>query len=308
VIDPATGEVLAEFPGVYGLWPTDDPNVVYQINDEPTIVATYDVARDARVARVDTGLYFDSWSPLGNLIAVGGDVGQYVPMVKVRIVDFEGEPRLGPLIDGSGKFEIISFALDTRGLLLAVSLDGGTEFQIQRHDASTGEIVGEPAIGYRGFSSTPGGIVFATSDGRLLNVDPATLKPIGFPFGQIDPDEWVLLDDQGRRLAVGGGTIEPGEGGRNWLALYDVESRAQLGTQIDVGDLDVPAPGLAFRSDGLELAVDTERGIVVWDLDPTHWVDAACDVAGRNLTQAEWDQYIGDLAPYRATCPQFAAA
>jgi hypothetical protein len=55
----------------------------------------------------------------------------------------------------------------------------------------------------------------------------------------------------------------------------------------------------------MELAVDTEQGIVVWDLDPDHWVEAACDLAGRNLTQAEWDQHIGDLAPYRTTCPQF---
>lgn len=49
----------------------------------------------------------------------------------------------------------------------------------------------------------------------------------------------------------------------------------------------------------------TENGIVVWDLDPEHWVEPACAIAGRNLTRAEWDQYIGDLAPYRATCPEY---
>ena len=56
--------------------------------------------------------------------------------------------------------------------------------------------------------------------------------------------------------------------------------------------------GAAFRSDGMELAVDTEQGIAVWDLDPTHWVEAACDVAGRNLTRGRMGQFIGDLAPY----------
>ena len=31
-------------------------------------------------------------------------------------------------------------------------------------------------------------------------------------------------------------------------------------------------------------------------------------LAGRNLTRSEWDQYIGDLAPYRRTCPEDADA
>ena len=43
----------------------------------------------------------------------------------------------------------------------------------------------------------------------------------------------------------------------------------------------------------------------IWDLDPAHWVSAACGVAGRNLTRDEWATHIGDLSPYRPTCPQF---
>ena len=52
----------------------------------------------------------------------------------------------------------------------------------------------------------------------------------------------------------------------------------------------------------------TDQGIVVWDLDPAHWIDGACAVAGRNLTEAEWEQYIGDLASYRQTCPEIEGA
>jgi hypothetical protein len=32
---------------------------------------------------------------------------------------------------------------------------------------------------------------------------------------------------------------------------------------------------MALRGDGMEAAVDTDQGIVSWDLDPDHWVDAA---------------------------------
>ncbi len=58
-----------------------------------------------------------------------------------------------------------------------------------------------------------------------------------------------------------------------------------------------------MRSDGLEMAAASDHGIVVWDLDPNHWVTAACEVAGRNLTREEWDHYLGVLCSYRATCP-----
>lgn len=63
-----------------------------------------------------------------------------------------------------------------------------------------------------------------------------------------------------------------------------------------------------LRPDGRQAAAVSNQGIVVWDLDPAHWVVAACQVAGRNLTQDEWDQYIGDLAAYQRTCPEYPAA
>ena len=49
-----------------------------------------------------------------------------------------------------------------------------------------------------------------------------------------------------------------------------------------------------MRPDGMELAIPSgDLGVVLWDLDPQHWLDAACSVVGRNLTEAEWDQYLG---------------
>jgi hypothetical protein len=83
-----------------------------------------------------------------------------------------------------------------------------------------------------------------------------------------------------------------------------VATRTQLGEAVRTG---VPAGGTAIRGDGLEAAVATDQGIVIWDLDPDHWVDAACQIAGRNLTRIEWAQYVGDLAPYRSTCPAYPA-
>ncbi len=58
----------------------------------------------------------------------------------------------------------------------------------------------------------------------------------------------------------------------------------------------------AFRPDGGAVAIPAFDGtIAVWDLDPGRWLDAACSLVARDLTTAEWEQYLGGLA-YRSTC------
>jgi WD40 repeat protein len=43
-----------------------------------------------------------------------------------------------------------------------------------------------------------------------------------------------------------------------------------------------------------------------WDTRPEGWIEAACAIAGRNLTEDEWRDAFGDR-PYRLTCPEQAA-
>jgi hypothetical protein len=57
-----------------------------------------------------------------------------------------------------------------------------------------------------------------------------------------------------------------------------------------------------LSADGTELAVNVPAGIAVWDLRPSSHADAACKMAGRDLTRDEWIAYLGDLGPYRSTC------
>ncbi len=44
-------------------------------------------------------------------------------------------------------------------------------------------------------------------------------------------------------------------------------------------------------------------GFTLWDLDPQHWITAACRLAGRNMTQAEWNSDVGSLDTYNPVCP-----
>ena len=84
------------------------------------------------------------------------------------------------------------------------------------------------------------------------------------------------------------------------------EMRADVAAHAPLGDPITQGGKSALRPDGHELAVATPAGTVLWDLDPEHWLKAACQVAGRNMTPQEWTTYIGDLAPYRQTCPALA--
>lgn len=40
----------------------------------------------------------------------------------------------------------------------------------------------------------------------------------------------------------------------------------------------------------------------IWDMDIDNWMAKACKIVNRNLTQEEWQRYMGD-APYCRTCP-----
>jgi WD40 repeat protein len=88
---------------------------------------------------------------------------------------------------------------------------------------------------------------------------------------------------------------------RGGITLWDVE------TQQRITELVAPSAPyeLAFSPDGLSLATTWyDHSLIVWQLDPRAWQRRACAIAGRNLTRAEWDQYVGD-EPYRRTCSQW---
>ena len=53
---------------------------------------------------------------------------------------------------------------------------------------------------------------------------------------------------------------------------------------------------------GRAMLTNSPDGVLLWDLDPAHHAEAACRLAGRDLTRAEWTTYLGDVDPYEETC------
>jgi DNA-binding SARP family transcriptional activator len=137
-------------------------------------------------------------------------------------------------------------------------------------------------------------IVVNSPDGQLSALDAASLHEAGGPFPAVRGHlaTGALSIDERRLLVLG----DDGA-----VRLYEVASRTQLGDEITLNVSD----GAALRGDGLEAAANSEHGIIVWDLDPQHWIDAACVLAGRNLTPTEWSRHLDKLGAFRTTCPAY---
>jgi WD40 repeat protein len=82
--------------------------------------------------------------------------------------------------------------------------------------------------------------------------------------------------------------------------LWDVASRRQIG-------LALPGPSVwfanvGFNANGTQLVTVYQDGTgVVWDVDPDHWKQRACAVAGRSLTRVEWEALLPERG-YQPAC------
>jgi WD40 repeat protein len=188
----------------------------------------------------------------------------------------------------------VSVSMDRRNVFVVG--DGLMEF-----DGTTGQVIAtnpDRAIGHVQVGVT--GVVVVTSvDGTMGVYDPATLARVATLPGARGYIQYLSLSSDDTLL------VAPGNDGS--VSVYDLAQRTRLGDPIDkVSGFRTP---IALRPDGAVLAVETgdtaDTGVALWDLDPAAWVDAACAIAGRNLTHEEWATYVGDLAPYTATCPSF---
>jgi WD40 repeat protein/DNA-binding SARP family transcriptional activator len=137
-------------------------------------------------------------------------------------------------------------------------------------------------------------LVFGDIQGRVWLYDTSTWRPRGRPLlahtGAVDT---VNLSPDGHTLAT---TSDDGT-----TRLWDVPSGRPIGTALPgLAQHDVAA---AFVDHGTRLVTlyDTGRGYL-WDVQPQSWARRACQVAGRTLTHAEWN----DVLPERTYAPACA--
>ena len=95
----------------------------------------------------------------------------------------------------------------------------------------------------------------------------------------------------------------------NTVRLWDVITRQPLGSPL-IGHGDAIL-SVALSADGKILVSGGDDNTVrIWNMTfrpliRSHfdsWKERACRIANRNLTRAEWQQFMAG-EPYRATCP-----
>ena len=84
-------------------------------------------------------------------------------------------------------------------------------------------------------------------------------------------------------------------------SLWEFANRAPIGEQLQGHSS--PVTSVVFSPDGETLASGSSDGtVVLWSMGRAAWSDAACRIANRNLSQREWQQFLGD-EDYHETCP-----
>ncbi|HKP52526.1 MAG TPA: TIR domain-containing protein [Chloroflexia bacterium] len=206
------------------------------------------------------------------------------------------EPTGAPLAGHTDTVTSVAFSPD--GKLLA---SGSWDNTIILWDVATRKQLGEPLKGHTddvwSVAFSPDGSLLASAgeDLSIILWDVATRKPIGQPLtGHVNTIMSVAFSPDGKLLASGSTD--------NTIALWDVASRWQIKPNFDGQEGIVYS--VAFSPDGKFLASGEKNSPTLWDVNLDSWQEHACLIAARNLTQDEWQRYMGD-EPYRKSCPSF---
>jgi DNA-binding SARP family transcriptional activator/WD40 repeat protein len=296
VVDADTGAVVDPLDGIVAAVPSSgDPDVLGVVYPDGSS-GLYDVVHHApvrvKVAAGDDrprGLRFQ---PIGAI------------RTKDRLVVWSDDRIQGITYDG--RLVAPSARVPAGIVIVTASFDGTRLFTRE----STGRLVQRDPSGKPTGRAVPGVtdaatnaevVVVATTNGQMRVLDARTLEPVGREFPGSRSNVSFNLAPDGKRLLVS----DPPQGP---IQLADVPSRTFLGDPIDpnadgggrIGTT-VDTDGVV-SSDGQRLAYPTPKGVVVWDLHPRTLVEAACRVAGRDLTRSEWNEYVAPLAPFEKLC------
>ena len=286
VVDATSGELVDSLDGYFTpVWTNEASRLVaWQSSGLGQVI---DVREHDSIRRLDGGL---GGPPDAGITSTGGDFllawGRPEGKPVVAAWDLRTGKYAGRVLQRVGD----AGSLTADGELMVMMHVG--EASVATHAVRTGKRLATRPDVVNAAVSPAGVVAGSTKQGQLSFYDPRSLEPTGPSLaGTPGFVQQFAFSTDGKLLAV--------RGGDGAVRLIDMEERIQLGDTFELGD---EAASIALRPDGLELALPSSQGIVLWSLDPASWVDAACQVAGRNLTSAEWNSHLTGQ-DYRETCP-----
>jgi WD40 repeat protein len=107
---------------------------------------------------------------------------------------------------------------------------------------------------------------------------------------------WLDYSDDGELLVSG-----DADGG---VSLWDATTLDLLGTMSPPHRGEPVPAGAQFIGDSHDVSIASYDGEVYrWETDVERAIDFACQMAGRNLTEEEWAEFL-PTQPYREVCPE----
>ncbi|WP_062202663.1 nSTAND1 domain-containing NTPase [Demequina salsinemoris] len=200
--------------------------------------------------------------------------------------------RIEPTLQVDGWPFYVSTSAGGAQVAVTAGYQGGVRTEV--FDGVTGEALAPPGDGLAGAEESPDGRIVANTADSVRSVS---------RFG---PNLELLGGTRVARASVTGlqvssdATMFLVSANDGSAALFSMDTGERIGIPFDASSFGARQAWLS--PDGARLAINVEQGVAIWDLDPSHLAEAACDVAGRNLTHAEWDAFLPDGGDWRATC------
>jgi len=202
----------------------------------------------------------------------------------------------------------ILVAFSPNGQLLAV---GGSENTLQLWDISdsgdlqlltTNESESRRLYQSMAFSLDGNFLYTGTYDGDLYIWDVSdqkSLKPLGLPISAHSRSlDSMAVHPGGNILALGSSDFT--------ISLWDISDKAAPERLAEPLSGHTNSVGrLIFPPMGDRLISSSTNEIIFWNLDLDGLDDRACQVAGRNMTEEEWKNFLPDDVSYQKTCPDF---
>lgn len=211
----------------------------------------------------------------------------------LRYLDTRSGKQVGAPLVFPGAVE--QFAVSPDGRLVA-SADDRADVRLFRND-SRRSVADDPSLGSRVsrliFSADGRALTAITAQGKAIVWRTTRFRRQGQPLVVSDRAVTAAAASPGALLAVG---LQNGN-----VVLWSYGSRWQLGNPAKLHRGSVR--GLVLAPNGARLASGGRDGsVVVWNVALKSWMNTACAVARRNLSMAEWQQFVGTALRYTQLC------
>ncbi len=242
-----------------------------------------------------------------NCVGFSTSVGKNVsnPIEHIQAVDISTSPwRPSPPIEAPVWAGLLAFSPD--GQVLAAGAGHGAGAGLQLFDVRGTRLRRRATLGGYGndVAFTPDSRALVWShDGRIdiVSLPRSGVHVTAFAPPTGNPSASISLARDGSLLAASDGSQ---------IRLWDMSTKQVLGdipgssdssccTAIAVTSRSVTAVGGASNFTNPAIG---DLILIRFDLDPNELSRRACTRANRNVTRAEWAQYIGPI-PYRKQCP-----